>query len=858
MSTENRCGHCASVIPAGAPFGLCPVCLLRLGLSDPLTHDSLHISLAGLQMGQVDSTEMDLDDLASMRQLGAYRVLRELGRGGMGVVYHAQDLRLKRDVALKVLKDLPVFSSKESIDRFLREARAAARINHPNIVTVYEAWKEGDTPYIAMEFIDGQTLDDRVNAAGPLSVREASQIVVTVAEALADAHSHAVIHRDIKPHNIMEARNGRIIVTDFGLAKLLENTVGSGSSSSVMGTPLYMSPEQCEGGAIDHRTDIFSLGLVYIYLLTGRLPYKSSVYGAIINEKLTTHSVELLRLAPHLPAGLDTIVKRMTARNPMERYETAAELAEAVRAFCENRTFIRTEIFDERTGLASSMDARRMQHSNYHPTDVNIVYSTQDNRLSGNGSGWVETVRQALELRIHELTGWTSLSVTTHTIEEICESLDRLPALRSDAVVVFVLSPNMAASLRQLQPNVRENLLRYLRVTDFDNKLAACPNFFKILRLPIEVDVAVSELNDFREYRFFETQGQTGVSADFWPNQGDGQFFSIVNLLAHDLRRSLGLLKSMGSENAVTTISASAPSNKAPSVFLAEVADDLESYRSQIEQSLKQRGYIVRPLYNLPLTSSAELANVVRAELEHTDLSIHFLGEHYGRRPAHSDKSLTKIQLEEASKSASAGSLQVVSWLREGLTPDQIIDERQFSLVEEQSEQLLRCSVEELKTIIHESLEKVKRPILPPSGGKFNQLVYISHQEYDHTGASQLREYLVSKSVSVAMPLRDGDSKTIRKDFEQFVSSSDGLVIYYGKAPHTWVRQQWLQVRKGAQRRGSKPMPVLGVYFGPPPVDDKDELTFTDPDLVKIVCTDRPQPDAIDEFISLVRERAAT
>ncbi|HXB73650.1 MAG TPA: protein kinase [Candidatus Acidoferrales bacterium] len=267
--------------------------------------------------------------------LGAYRLTRLLGRGGMGEVYLAQDTRLDRKVALKLLSAQFVKDA-ERILRFTQEARAASALNHPNIITIYDIGESGDVPYIATEFIDGQTLRQQI-AAGPLSLPEALDYAIQAGSALAAAHQAGIVHRDIKPENIMVRADGYVKVLDFGLAKLAErpsNPEDSGtvlmgpaitSFGTVMGTAQYMSPEQARGQTVDARSDIFSLGIVLYEMIAGHTPFAGETTSHQIVAILEKAPLPLTGIAP-IPPELENAVAKALAKDAGQRYQTCAGL----------------------------------------------------------------------------------------------------------------------------------------------------------------------------------------------------------------------------------------------------------------------------------------------------------------------------------------------------------------------------------------------------------------------------------------------------------------------------------------------------------------------------------------------------
>lgn len=260
---------------------------------------------------------------------GTYELLQEIGRGGMGVVYAGRDVRLDRLVAIKVLPDL--VSSSAVRERFLREARAAARLTHPSIVPIYSADERAGVTFLVMAYVDGATLSAKLRDGSALSPADAVPILRDVALALNAAHERGVVHRDIKPENILVDRaTGRAMVTDFGIARLAD-AMQSGAltrTGQVLGTVGYMSPEQVTGSEVDGRSDLYSLGVVAFETLAGRLPFDGPA-PVVIVAHATKVAPPLASVAPGVPAELCAIVDRCLLKNPADRYATGNALAAA-------------------------------------------------------------------------------------------------------------------------------------------------------------------------------------------------------------------------------------------------------------------------------------------------------------------------------------------------------------------------------------------------------------------------------------------------------------------------------------------------------------------------------------------------
>jgi serine/threonine protein kinase/formylglycine-generating enzyme required for sulfatase activity len=268
------------------------------------------------------------------RSIGKYEILSELGRGAMGVVFRAHDPAIDRQVAIKVIRT-PAFSSNEENAnlriRLMREARAAGRLSHPNIVTVYSLDEHEDFLYVVMEFVEGGSLDAHVGAGNPRP-SNAIPILRQVADALDYAHSEGIIHRDIKPANILIGRGGRVKITDFGIAKIAAQTITV--SGMTMGTPAYMSPEQARGERLDGRADQYSLAVVAFELLTGRRPFEAPSYDALLFKILTEAPVFPTEVEAALPNGCSTALLKGLSKRAGERYGKCTEFVDALeRAF---------------------------------------------------------------------------------------------------------------------------------------------------------------------------------------------------------------------------------------------------------------------------------------------------------------------------------------------------------------------------------------------------------------------------------------------------------------------------------------------------------------------------------------------
>ena len=270
--------------------------------------------------------------------LGRYKVLKELGRGAMGVVYMGKDPTIQRFVAIKTMRLDEIDDAgklQEVKSRFFREAESTGRLAHPNIVTIYDAGEERDLGYIAMELLEGTTLKHWSRKPNLLPLDKVVPILATVAEALDYAHQHGVVHRDIKPANIMMTKGQTVKVMDFGIAKMASSS--KTQTNIVLGTPTYMSPEQIAGKKVDGRSDIFSLGVVLFELLSGRPPFVADNLSALLFAIAHNPHPSMKVLRPDLPAAIQQVLNQALDKDPALRFRRAAEFAQELRACLQNQ-----------------------------------------------------------------------------------------------------------------------------------------------------------------------------------------------------------------------------------------------------------------------------------------------------------------------------------------------------------------------------------------------------------------------------------------------------------------------------------------------------------------------------------------
>ncbi len=355
MTEKTICPKCGNELPSNAPAGVCPRCLLQAGLME----SSPEMVSAGTDATILTKSTADSDRANELptvrggapsrsapemgekvRYFGEYELLTEIARGGMGVVYRARQVRLNRIVALKMIL-AGQFAGKADVQRFHTEAEAAAQLDHPGIVPIYEVGEHEGHHFFTMGFVDGESLATRL-LHGPLAPREAALLVRQISEAVQYAHERGVIHRDLKPANILLDRTGQPRISDFGLAKNIHHDSGLTASGQVMGTPGYMPPEQASGNAnqVQEVADVYSVGAILYALLTGRPPFQADTVIDTLMQVTEREPVAPSALNAKIPKDLETICLKCLEKDRRRRYPSARELAEELQRFLEGRPIL--------------------------------------------------------------------------------------------------------------------------------------------------------------------------------------------------------------------------------------------------------------------------------------------------------------------------------------------------------------------------------------------------------------------------------------------------------------------------------------------------------------------------------------
>jgi predicted Ser/Thr protein kinase len=781
-----------------------------------------------------------------------YRVTAKLGEGGMGEVFLATDTKLDRPVALKLLP-APIAGDAVRRRRFLTEARAASALTHANVCTVYEVGETEDgRPYIAMEYLRGRTLAE-ICRQQRLLVPQIVAVAAQVADALDAAHELRIVHRDIKPSNISLNDRGQVKVLDFGLAKKLdehtaaspdEETLLETKSGQIMGTPSYMSPEQALGRDLDHRSDIFSLGIVLYELASGRRPFAGASLGDTIDKIVHHQPASLSGADASVPAEFERIVFKCLEKDATRRYQTPRDLVLDLqglqRRFDVGGVPLPVAAGSQGPAPASTTAAAAAtQASSATPardeipdSDVFISYATADDRpLTADQAGWVTQFHRDLEVRIEQLFGepariWRHANPPGAAPESarLAAVLPGVKALISVVSPPFLKSGGCRRDVETFRSSAEQAGTYWV-----ENR----PRLLKVVKRPVEpadwqppmADI-LPRLNGFEFYELDPTTGRLiEYDESFGPiarQRYHERIYDLAQEVCHVLRGCKRLADSSAEPPAGTKLS----SGKA--VFLAETTADLRAERDKLRRELTERGHRVLPDRPLPM-EAAEFEADVKAALAQADAVVHMLGSRYGMVPEGADVSSPELQLRLVQ--ASGRAIPRLLWLPAAV---EVQDPRQAALIEKMRDdpqlhaggELIQGSLNLLKDLLLRRLDPPPKtnptPLATVASGP--PRVYLVCDPADEDQVAPIEDFLFDQGCEVSLPLFEGTSGEIAEAHRRNLQTCDAVLIYYGSTTNHWVEIKLMDLVQAPGYGRAQPFRVRAVLV--PPSEDRRKNRF--------------------------------
>jgi serine/threonine protein kinase len=812
------------------------------------------------------------------KTVGHYRIMSKLGAGGMGEVFLADDTRLERKAAIKFLP-AEVAADPERRKRFLTEAKAASALNHPHVCIVYDVGETDDgLPFIAMEYVGGQSLDAVVNQK-PLEIARVVEIAVQVADALDAAHASRIVHRDIKPGNISLNERGQVKVLDFGIAKRMPHgTEQAGvtqdlqqtQQGQILGTPSYMSPEQALGKDLDHRTDIFSLGVVLYELTTGQRPFGGATFSEIVNNIVHSHPAAIARLNYNVPPELERITLKCLQKSPERRYQSAREL------MVDLRNLARELLMKDEGGRRKD----EKQPSSFHPSavgaseplsleklkasDVLLNYAAIDDYPLQDGKpGWVSQLHRNLEVRMEQLSG-EKVHIARLPENAIAPALEAelLLQLPQAKAMISVISPPFINS--QLCRREVEQFWQGAELTG-GRYIKDKSRLLKVLKTAVSDQQMPRQLLDIFSplfgFEFFELDAETGRVREFDETFGPvlkQRFFERVYDLAYDGCQVLSLLKQVHDASSKT------PDPHRRWVYLATTTSDVADERDRIKRELLERGHVVLPDALLPMLSR-DVETMVRDCLGKCSIAIHLLGQRYGVTPEDSSESIPALQLRLTADRTLRPDLQRLIWMPGG---GESADERQRAFVRRvQEDPVLHQRAEIIEGNLNLLKKDLIRRLAPPeekpkaaapradkSPGA--PKLYLICDSKDETAVEALEDYLFAQGLEVSLPAFDGADADAAALHQDNLLTCNAVLVYYGAAPKAWVDIKLRELLKATGYGRQAPIAVQAVYIAPP--DDRRKERFQSHQAGVIRQPGEFQPCAeLDTFVSQIKEVCA-
>jgi len=768
-------------------------------------------------------------------EVSHYKIERELGAGGMGVVYLAQDNKLNRKVALKFLPEDRLRDPSRR-RRFLTEARAASALTHPHVCVIHEVNETPEGwPYIVMEYVDGLSLD-RWARQHPRTARQIVDIGVQVAEALEGAWEKRIVHRDIKPSNIVLNAKGRIKVLDFGVARMEPETFDSNTQlatgqGQIVGTPHYMSPEQALGREVNVRSDLFSLGVVLYELACARRPFTGNSAGEILNQVINRRPESPARVDESVPLELDRIILKCLEKNPDYRYQTPTDLLVDLHKLsrrAETADWTTTTLHEPESDVCCPFAEDANSPAATPPpsaevvarSDVFINCSQVDDRVIGSqGQGWVSDFLKHLELRIEQLSG-ERINICLHALppgesELDAQLMEKLPSVKAMLSIIsppFLKSDGCRLEVKSFWDRASETGGRWI-----NNR----SRLFQVVKTPVdqsELPPEFSELFPYLErYEFFERDPETGRVRQYDESFGSvakQKYFERVYDLSQEVCR---LLKDLRDK-----LAGRIPEGGAgKTIYLAVTTSDVTEDWERLRRELSERGHHILPDRPLP-PGGPEIHAAVRDWLAQSDFSIHMVGSRYGYIPEEADCSIVELQHKLAIDRKLGEGAKRYIWLPRSLNPT---DARQAKFIRSildseethRRAEVIQDSLENLKTLLLDQL-KPRPPALPApaSGGAGLPKIYLLFDARDEQAAEPLEDFLFSRGMEILTLSAEVDEIERESVHRRNLLLCDGVLIYYGQVSRSWVEMKLMDLLQAPGYGRERSFLSKAVYLASP------------------------------------------
>lgn len=801
---------------------------------------------------------------------GHFEIIELLGRGAMGDVYLARDRRLGRRVALKFLSPSLARDERQRT-RFLAEARAASALNHPHVCIIHEIGEHDDgSPFLAFELLEGEDLDRRL-ARGPIPIPEVLTLAAQLGDALDAAHSAGLVHRDVKPSNLHLTPRGQLKVLDFGLAKRLGGPQGdldATAQGSVLGTPLYMSPEQALGHSLDARSDLFSVGVVLYEMVTGRRPFQGESFAEVAMRIVHSTPDPIVRYRPEASAELERIVLKCLQKNPEERYPSARDLLVDLRRLIDGTSG--SHLQSGASGTAplgdSSLPGPRPSFSPpvseaSGESDVFISYAAvDDHALPHETRGWIASFHRNLEIRIEQLSGdrvriWRAPGAAT-----VAEVPGAPPdGLDEAKTMVSIVSPPFVKST-----TCCEQVARFRESADRDGRLrsGSGSRLFKVVKRPVPAEDIPPRLDsvfrDLVDHDFFDIDPLTGRVREY-SEAGGREIAQRYHERIYDLAEEIsGVLRDLkprdGEEDDAGPLLTDVQQK---TFYLATTTSELERERDRLRRELLARGHVVLPDRPLPLVG-AKLTQAVKLWLERADYSIHTVGGMYGVVPEGMDESVLETQNRLAADRSRAAGLDRLIWVPPGL---EVRDPRQAAWIEalrvdpaqQQGAELIEGGFAVVRGEVIDFLEgRRRRPGADAGAARAPRRLFLICVPEDERAVEPIEDFFFDRDIEVVLPAFGAD-EVERQDLHiRSLSDCDAVLVFFGAAEKHWVEFTLRDVAKAAGYRDRGPIGLSAVLVAPPLDRRKERFRSLSAEVIR--GGEELDPGLLEGFADRVRE----